>query len=308
MTVFNTFFIKCLSNTLGFFLAKIPHSFFLLHVRALGALFCFLDKRRFNDALANLNFVYEDSLSPAQKEAIIKRAYKNFAFVLLESVRVVFLNKKKYAARFSFENEHFITDSIAKDGSAVLISAHYGYWEAMASILPPHYRMCQMASLGRLTEYPSINHMIIKRREAQGVKMIDKKGAFKHLLKMYNEKNALVGILVDQNIGLNEGVEVRFFGKKATHTTIASILSRRFNIAIVPVFIDFNEDYSRFVVRFFEPIRAQNSNDSNADILHATQMQANITEEVIRAHPSSWFWFHKRFKIFYPQIYMQKKA
>ena len=298
--------LEIASGVLGRYLAHIPHRFFVWHIRALGWLFHTLDKRRYADAYANLEFVYGESLTHAQRHAIIRRCYDNFAFVLLESIRVVYLNPHKYAARFRFTNEHFITESITKDGGAVLISAHFGYWEAMATILPPRYRMCQMASLGRLTQFEPINHMIIKRRESNGVRMIDKKGAFKHLLKMYAQKNALVGILVDQNIGLNEGVEVEFFGKRATHTTIASVLSRRFGVAIVPVFIDFHDDYSRYEVRFFEPIRAQNTSDMAKDILQATQAQARITQKAIESSPSSWFWFHKRFKVFYPQIYQKK--
>lgn len=299
--------LEGLSGALGFYLAKIPHRIFVWHIKALSFVFYKLDKRRYHDALSNLNFVYGDSLTPEDKQRIIRRCYDNFAFVLLESIRVVYLNPSKYAARFSFTNEHFITESIARDGSAVLISAHFGYWEAMATILPPRYRMCQMASLGRLTQFESINHMIIKRRESNGVRMIDKKGAFKHLLKMYAQKNALVGILIDQNIGLNEGVEVEFFGKRATHTTIASVLSRRFGVAIVPVFIDFNEDYSRYEVRFYAPIRANSTDNMQRDILQATQAQAFITQKVIQSHPSSWFWFHKRFKVFYPQIYQKNR-
>ena len=42
------------------------------------------------------------------------------------------------------------------------------------------------------------------------------------------------------------------------------------------------------------------------DILEATQAQAHITQRVIESSPSSWFWFHKRFKVFYPDIYQKK--
>lgn len=290
-------------TTLGFFLAKIPHSFFVFHIKALAWVLNMVDKRRKNDARANLDFVFEQSMSEEQKRAIIKRCYQNFVFILLESVRLPFLHTKTYEERFSFHNEHFIVDSIARDGGAILVSAHFGYWEAMASVLPPRYTMCQMASLGRLTQFESINTLIIKHRELKGVKMIDKKGAMRHLIKMYSQKNALVGILIDQNIGSSEGIEVKFFGKRTTHTIIASVISRRFKVAIVPVFIDYNEDYSRYNVEFKEPIYAKDSENSQDDILHTTQAQADVVQSVIESNPSSYFWFHKRFKSFYPEIY-----
>lgn len=56
----------------------------------------------------------------------------------------------------------------------------------------------------------------------------------KELIKMYNQGNGLVGILVDQNVAPKDGVVVKFFNKDATHTTIASVLSRRYNIDIQP--------------------------------------------------------------------------
>ena len=94
-----------------------------------------------------------------------------------------------------------------------------------------------------------------------------------------------------------------FSGKKATHTTIASVLSRRFNVGIVPVMIGIGENYKSFEVDPIHPFIAKKVEDSTQDILHATQAQADVIEEAIRAKPQDWFWFHKRFKSAYQEIY-----
>lgn len=290
-------------NFFGFILAKIPHRCFLAVVDFFAFLMRTLDNRRFKDAMTNLDIAYEQGLDDGQKKAIIKRCYRNFSFILLEGIRVVYLNREKYKSRFEIIDEHYISEALREDKSAVFMGGHFGYWEAMATILPERYSQCNLASLGRLTDYDAINKLIINRREYWGVRLIDKKGAFKHLLKMYTKGNALAGILVDQHMAANEGVEVNFFGKEVTHTTIASILSRRFNVSIIPVFIDFNEDYSRYQIRFYPPIRAENTEDYENDILQATQAQADLMEKVIRENPSSWFWFHKRWKAKYSHLY-----
>lgn len=295
--------LRYVANGLGFFLAHIPHRLFVWHIKSLAFMMRIFDRRRFKDAKANLDFVYGEEMSEEQKRALIKKCYENFAFVLLETIRVPFISTEAYARCFTFIDEHYILESLQKDKGAVLVSAHYGYWEAMASVLPPRYAWCNMASLGRLTPFDAINQMIISRRELQKVKFIDKKGAFKHLLKLYGGGNALAGILIDQNISESEGVWIEFFGKRATHTTIASVLSRRFNVGIVPVMISINEDYRRFEVRFYPPIYCKKSEDSNADILEATQSQADTIEGAIRAKPQDWFWFHKRWKSAYREIY-----
>ncbi|WP_233712906.1 MULTISPECIES: lipid A biosynthesis lauroyl acyltransferase [unclassified Helicobacter] len=295
-------------SALGAFLAAIPHGAFLFCVKTLGFLMCLLDnKRRYNDAMSNLNFIYKDRLTPKQKKAIIKRCYKNFAFVILESIRIPKIPYYIHKQRFEVIDEHYLLDSLKKDSGAIIISGHFGYWEAMATFLPPRLRPYHMASLGRLTGIDSIDKLIISRRELQGVKFINKSGAFRELLRFYAGKNALAGILVDQSISSNEGVQVEFMGKKATYTPIASILSRRFNVAIVPTFIDFNKDYSKFSVRFYPPIYTPHTDDTAADIALATQAQADIQTLVINENPSSWFWFHRRWKDFYGEIYAAKK-
>lgn len=290
-------------NFFGFVLAKIPHRCFLGVVDFFAFLMRMLDKRRFKDAMTNLNIAYGSELDDRQKKVLIKRCYRNFSFILLEGIRVVYLNRKKYKSRFEIIDEHHILEALKEDKSAIFMGGHFGYWEAMATILPERYSQCNLASLGRLTDYDAINRLIINRREYWGVRLIDKKGAFKHLLKMYAQGNALAGILVDQHMASNEGVEVSFFGKKVTHTTIASILSRRFNVSIVPVFIDFNQDYSKYQIRFYPSIKTENTEDYENDILKATQSQADLMEKVIRENPSSWFWFHKRWKAKYSHLY-----
>ena len=268
---------------------------------------CVLDnKRRYNDALTNLNFIYGDSLQLPQKKAIIKRCYQNFAFVILESIRITKIPYHILAQRFEVIDEHYLHNCLKKDGGAVAISGHFGYWEAIATFLPPRFKPYKMASLGRLTGIKSIDALIISRRELQGVRFINKAGAFKELLRFYGKKGALAGILVDQSISANEGVWVDFMGKKATHTPVASILSRRFGVGIVPVFIDFNKDYSKFIARFYPPIYAPHTENSASDIAIATQAQADATTRVISKNPSSWFWFHRRWKDYYKDLYSDK--
>ncbi len=296
--------LKCIANSIGFYLAKIPHRLFLWHVKTLANIMRIFDRRRFKDARVNLDFIYGEQMDNEEKNRIIKTCYENFAFVLLETIRVIFIPLDKNTQRFEFIDEHHILDTLHKDNGAVLISAHYGYWEAIAHVLPPRYAWCNMASLGRLTPFDAINQMIIERRESQNVKFIDKKGAFKHLLKLYSGGNALAGILVDQNISEGEGIWVDFFGKRATHTTVASVLSRRFNVGIVPVMISIHNEYKNFQVRFYPPIYCNKSKDSALDILEATQSQANVIEYAIRSKPQDWFWFHKRWKSAY-KIYQQ---
>ncbi|WP_104697517.1 MULTISPECIES: lipid A biosynthesis lauroyl acyltransferase [unclassified Helicobacter] len=304
-------FFEFLIDVVGFILAKIPHCLFYGVIKALASLLRFLDKKRYKNARANLDFVFGDTYTTEQKKQIIKRCYENFVFVILESIRLPFLNKDAYLKRFDFQGKDNLFSLLKENKKVVLVSAHYGYWESLGTAIPlqmqkelQNYKNYDMFSLGRLTNFDFINQMIIKRREIFNVRLIDKKGAFRKLLKIYSASNAVgTGILIDQNMSKDEGIEIDFLAKKATQTPITSILSRRFDVYLVPILIDFNKDYSKYTMHIYPSIQTPQTSNMQQDILEATIAQVKIIENAIKTNPSNWFWFHKRFKSFYPEIY-----
>lgn len=292
----------------AYFLHLLPHRIFLFFVDGLSWILRLVDRRRYKDVMSNLTFVYQQTKSLEEKQAIIKRCYRNFSFLLLESARALYTPREKLLEKFQYHNLEALTNLVEQEKSIVLISGHFGYWEAIASSIPHFAPNYGKYSLGRLTQFQAVNELIIRSRENYGVKLIDKKGSFKQILKIYSKPKQIVGIIVDQNMSESEAVWVKFFGKDVTHTPVASILSRRFDIPILPVFIDFNEDYTQFIVRFMDPFYCPNTQNMENDILEATQKQASLMQDMIEHHPSSWLWFHKRFKAKYPQIYSKQHS
>lgn len=303
MKVFFEHCIVWIILLLARFLSVLPHRLFLFFVDGLALIFRIFDSRRAKDAMANLNFVYGDQKTLQEKKIIITKSYRNFAFVLLQALRAIYLKQDQHLEDFDFENLHYYTDRIQQNKNLIIISAHFGYWEAIGSTLPYFSKNYQLYGLGRLTQFQSINELIIRSRQAYGVKLINKKGALKQLLKLYTKPKQIAGILVDQNVSESEGIWVKFFDKEVTHTPVASILSRRFNIEILPMFVDFNNDYTRFKIIFAKPFFCPHTDNMQEDLLQATQQQAQVTQAIIEKNPSSYFWFHKRFKSKYPELY-----
>jgi KDO2-lipid IV(A) lauroyltransferase len=158
-----------------------------------------------------------------------------------------------------------------------------------------------MSVVGKAMKEPSIQKILQKNREQFDIELIDKKGAVKPIINALNS-DRIVGILVDQNQATKDGVLVDFFGHQARHTTVASIMSRRFDALLVPVFIS-SDDYKEHTIEIFEPFICNKTEDKTKDIQECTQKQADITEKVIRQNPKDWFWFHKRWKNMYEEIY-----
>lgn len=295
--------IYIIANVSGFIIALLPDRAFYFCVKCLANIFKKLDKRRKFDCLANLNFIYGEKLE--EKERILERCYQNFAFVLLNALRLRFISKEKYLKRFIVHNKEIIESTIER-GNFIVVTAHYGDWEATARWIASNYPQIHLSVIGRLTQFEAINNLMEHSRQIFGSSFLDKKGASKHLIKLLNKPNQAIGIVIDQNISPNEGIFVNFFGKQATHTTIASVLARKYNIPIIFVWTTLERDYSTYHIYFDFVTNAIITQDSKNDILEMTQMQADYTQKIIKDKPDEWFWFHKRFKATHSEIYRPK--
>jgi len=146
-----------------------------------------------------------------------------------------------------------------------------------------------------------MDKILIKNRERFNVEMVYKKGAMKGCIRAINKKK-IIGILTDQHLPLEQSINVDFFKHKVTHTPLASILSRKFGIDLIPAYIS-TDDYENYTVTVYPPIKSLKTDNQEEDLESMTKAQAKVLEEVIRAKPSQWFWQHKRWKEFYGEMY-----
>jgi Kdo2-lipid IVA lauroyltransferase/acyltransferase len=248
---------------------------------------------------ANLDMAFEDRMSADQKENIALACFENIALYLADFVANQNLTKEELLAKSSIENPSVAQGLIEKYGKAVMVSAHFGNWELLPHTVAATHNH-PMIAVGRELDAASLQDTLTKSREQMGVEVINKHGAMRKLVKALRD-DKLVGILVDQNTADEEGILIDFFGKKARHTTVASVLARRFDIPIIPAYIF--TDGAKSVLRYYEPIFVDKSENVDADIAKATQAQADALEKAILEDPKQWFWFHKRWKNQYEEIY-----
>lgn len=286
----------------GFCLSLMNDKIFFYNVKFLSFLFKIFDRRRRKDCIINLNLAFGDSLDEGKKNRILNRAYDNFAFVILNAARLIWMPKEKYIAKFRVHNENLIRDLIAK-GNFVFITAHYGDWEGTARYVAHKHKEISLSVVGRLTQFDSVNNLMEKSRQKFGSHFLDRRGVGRKLVALLKDKKNVIGLVIDQNMALGEGIWVKFFGKEVSHTAAAATLARKYKIPIICAYMRLNADYSLYDLYFEKVCDAMITSDSKADILAMTQAQSDFTEKIIREKPDEWFWFHKRFKGKYRALY-----
>ncbi len=99
-----------------------------------------------------------------------------------------------------------------------------------------------------------------------------------------------MGILIDQNTSLEEGVFVNFFGTPACANTAFAKIAHRTGAPVIPGFALWLEDEKRYVLRFYPPVEITGDAAEDTARLHA------VLEQVIREFPGQWLWIHRRWK------------
>ena len=103
------------------------------------------------------------------------------------------------------------------------------------------------------------------------------------------KKDFSIALMIDQRV--SEGEEISFFGKKAFTTTLPAQLSLKFDLEILPVFIQ-REKNDKFIIEFQKPLNNKNFKNK----FELTLKLNKILEEMIKKNPYQWIWTHNRWK------------
>jgi hypothetical protein len=285
--------------TLKFLIFLMPSSLQNLLAKFLAFAYRKLSKKRFHVVMTNLDLAFGETKSKEEKLEIAKKCYYNFAkylginFILNQNT-----TKQKILEQVVFKNEHFLLNAIKSGRPIIVATAHFGQWEIFS--LAMAVRFGAVSVLGRKLDSSVMDKILKANRSQFDVELIDKDGGAKDILKAL-KAGRIVGILVDQNTAPNDGIKVQFFGKDVLHTPAASVLAQKTNALIINAFI-YQKDENLSKICFKEPIDISTFDKEEA-VQKATQMQCSTCEEMVRARPEEYFWFHQRFKRFYENEY-----
>ena len=243
----------------------------------------------------NLNLAYPSTFDSAEQKEIGVHAFMNLLDTVFGIVKRDGMSKNSVLENVTFENSEII-EKYQKEGKKfILVTGHYGNWELLSQSIAIKFDLT-LVGVGRKIDSSVMDEVLKKNREQFNVEMVYKQGAMKDSIKAIN-KGKIIGILTDQAIRKNQSIDVSFFGSKATHTPLASILSRKFDLDLIPAYIS-TEDYINYTVKIYTPIKSIKTDNQEEDLAILTQLQANVMEDVIRQNPKQWFWMHRRWKGF----------
>ncbi len=259
----------------------------------------YLSPRYRKVGFTNLDFIFGDKLTQKEKKEIVKYSFKNLLLNFLHLMEIRHMSKDDLAKIVTIKNIEAVQKAHNEGRAVIYVTPHYCAWELGGASIGAFAE--PIAAVYKKMKNKDYQTWTLESRERFGNSSLEKSNVVRPLVKLIKNRGAS-GILIDTGINKRDGLKVEFMGKFVHQTSTPAYLARKFNAAIIPVIMT-TEDEERYTLEFFDEIEVQKSEDEQADILKATQLQADWLTDLITNKPKFWFWIHRRFKSDYPEIY-----
>jgi Kdo2-lipid IVA lauroyltransferase/acyltransferase len=185
--------------------------------------------------------------------------------------------------------EHFDA-ARARNKGMICFTGHCGNWELMGLAFSRLFGAGSVVA--RRQNNPFLNLMVEKMRMRYNSQVIYKQNAAKGILKAL-KNGQIVGILADQAVFPEEGKLIDVLGRKAWASKAPVILAQKSGAPLIPVFI--HRDGEKHIITFY-PEHIFSGDMSEEGIAKETQALSRYVENFIVAHPTQWYWVHRRWK------------
>ncbi len=219
---------------------------------------------------------------------LTKLMWNNYGKIFAEYIFIKDFRSGKLSKRIKIKRKDILDRIINTNKQVVFISGHFDNFELMAMSL--ENVGIKLSAIYRPLNNIFLNQIIEKIREKYICKNQIKKGVggLKKLISL-KRKNYSTALMIDQRV--SEGISSNFFGENALTTTIPAELVKKFNIEIVPIFIERIEGIN-FEITIQEPLIFP----KEMSVQNITDELNKILEKMILAKPDQWIWSHNRWK------------
>lgn len=187
--------------------------------------------------------------------------------------------------------EHLTRYKNSSERGAVIMTCHSDNWELMGGAFAQNG--IPLVGVAKKQKSEGADKFINEYRTLIGMHITYRSGV-REMYKMLDEGH-FIGLIMDQDVGRNDGVVVKFFNRATNFVTGAASMSRFRKIPIFPAFMHKNSDGTH-TLEIFPPLQVEKTSDKHADIKSMTQKLATLIEEHVKKYSEEWFWLHDRWK------------
>lgn len=252
-------------------------------------LLCYVLRYRRKVMMDNLRRSFPDK-SEKELRQICRGAYKNLTEQIINMISQSGMSNKTLLHRMRVTNAEQVRQEIG-DRSVIMLTAHYGPWEAGSTVSLVVPDQTFVAVYHKLTN-PVIDELMKRIRSHTNVELVDMKRTMRHFVDNRNIRPMAMGLIADQNPVLRANMHwykflhqwTAFFGGGETlalkyHLPVYYFSPKRLSAG----------HYEGTFTRIYD-------GEEEVEPYTITERYVRLLENDINAHPEMWMWSHRRWK------------
>ena len=230
--------------------------------------------------------IFSTNLSFKEEKEITSNMWKNYGMTFIEYMYLEFFRKSN--SHIVIKGEKNLYNLIHNKTPVIFVSGHFANYELMSMEITK--KDIKLATIYRPLNNFFLNPLMETLRKKYVCENQIKKGinGVREAIE-YIKKGFSIAWMIDQRV--SEGEKVNLFNKSALTTTLPAQLALKYNLSIIPVFIERTRE-NNFEITFHEGI---NPNNFKSKIDLTTKLN-KILELMIKKNPNQWIWTHNRWK------------
>jgi len=228
------------------------------------------------------------NINSEKLDNITRSMWNNYGRLFAEYMFIKDFRYGKLSKKIQIQGQDILDEIKKSKKQVIFVSGHFSNFELMAMYLEK--TGIELSAIYRPLNNIFLNGIMEGIRKKFICKYQIKKGigGLKKLISL-KKNNFSTAMMIDQRV--SEGILSNFFNKEALTTTIPAQLVKKFNIPVVPVYIERIKDLN-FKIVVHDPILF-----SNEDSIKNITLKLNqILERMILKKPEQWIWSHNRWK------------
>ncbi len=257
----------------------------------IAALFYYIIPIRKKTVLENLHNAFPD-YNEKKIKSIAFGSYKSFAIALAEILYIPAMSREDIEKQVDCNNLELIREKYEENNGVILLSAHFGNWEFMATSLAAQLNI-PISVVIKPQRNPYVTNWMNKARTKWNNEIVPLGISIRQTYQTLKDKK-VVAMVADQR-GPEESIKINFFGRDLTVLTGPAVLALKTGAPVLYGISVRQDDYSYKSV--MTEISKENLPESNEEkIKELSQRHMSYLEGFIRKYPEQWLWMHKRWK------------
>ena len=252
-----------------------------------AALFVFFGPILRSNKIAEKNLkIIDHKISNEEIKKIIENMWKNYGITFIEYIYLKYFHKNN--SNVNVKDEGNLLQIIKENKPVIFVSGHFANFELMSMEITKKgiplatvYRPLNNFFLNPFMEFLRKKY-ICKNQIKKGI------GGVRESIDYLKKKNS-IALMIDQRV--SEGEKIEFFNKSAFTTTLPAQLSIKFNIDILPVYIERDKE-NNYKIEFQKRIQPKDF----ANKLDLTKKLNRVLEKMVVRNLYQWILTHNRWK------------